>query len=564
MIGVVKMQATGNRAGQRAEALPSMLERFGLVEKLPVTLLFGAILSLSSPGFDHAWLAWCGLVPLLLVVRSSRGMGEALLTGFFFGFAYQLLCHRWMLDLYPLTMLQIPDLLSLLGVGSMWLVESAHQALLMALFALFVYVLPTRGGLIPFYKRPYFPFLLSVPVIWVFLNWWVAPSELFLGVPVTQLAYSQSNLLPMIQVCSFGGAQLLELIILFANCAIAALLFEFLPFLFPRLPERCDRISPRGGALLDAVIVIACVVACTSFGNWRIKRGADLPPNSAAATDKRDFAPPVPVAVLQGSIPVRPPNFEAFTRNERLDRYSSLISDLGVALIVLPEAVVHLDKTEGKDLTSRLKGVCISQKKEILTGTLELIQKKLVNVVRLISDPQVDECFYVKTRLLPLVESVPFNALASVIPENLLRLLPSSNNNFLEAPAPFLLKSLWGKIGASVSFELVYPELIASEVDRGASLLINVSDLAMFHNTVLAKQLVAAASLRAVENGRYLVLSSNTGISSVINPLGAVTSKSLPNRAGTLLDRVQFLHKRTGFTRMSWLWRPTYRIWWHQ
>ena len=159
---------------------------------------------------------------------------------------------------------------------------------------------------------------------------------------------------------------------------------------------------------------------------------------------------------------------------------------------------------------------------------------------------------------------MPFKAPASVIPENLLRLLPSSQNNFLRAPSPFLLRSIWGNIGASVSFELVYPELIASEVDHGAALLVNVCDLSMFHNPVLAGQLLSAASLRAVENGRYLVLSSNTGISAIVNPLGAVTSKSLPNRAGTLLDRVQFLHKRTGFTRMWWLWRPGYRIWWQQ
>lgn len=564
MIGVVQMQATEYRPGQKGESLPSLLQRLSMLEKLPATLLFGAILALSSPGLDCWWLAWVGLVPLLIMVRGCAGKFEAVCTGFVFGFGYQLLAHRWLLDLYPLGMFQIHDLLSLLAVGSMWLLESAHQALLMAVFSLFIFMLPMRAGILPYFQRPYFPYLLSVPFAWVFLNWSVAPSELFFGLPVNQLVYSQSRLLPIMQICSFGGAQLLEALLILSNCAIASLIFELVPALASRLPERCDRISSRAGALLDVAIVVACVIAATSFGNWRIKRGAELPPYSIVSKEKADFVPAVPVAVLQGCIPVRPPAFQALKKNEKIDKYSNLIGQqLGVALLFMPEAAIHLEETEGKELTSRLKGVNINQRKEVVSGTLENINNKLLNVVRLISEPKVDECFYLKNRLLPLVESVPFNALASVIPENLLRLLPSSQNNFLEAPAPFLLKSIWGRIGASVSFEVIYPELIASEVSRGGTLLVNVADLAWFHNTVLARQLLAAASFRAVENGRYLIMSSNSGISAVLNPLGAVTSQSLPDRAGTLLDRVQFLHRRTVFTRMWWLWRPSYRIWWH-
>ncbi|MBX9723579.1 MAG: hypothetical protein K2X81_19400, partial [Candidatus Obscuribacterales bacterium] len=112
-------------------------------------------------------------------------------------------------------------------------------------------------------------------------------------------------------------------------------------------------------------------------------------------------------------------------------------------------------------------------------------------------------------------------------------------------------------------FELIYPELIAQEVSNGASLLVNVSDLSWFHNNVLSKQLLAAAVSRSVENGRYLVLASNTGISAVVNPLGVVTSNSQSGQSGNLVDRVQFLSARTHFTRMWWLWRPSYRIWLH-
>jgi apolipoprotein N-acyltransferase len=83
--------------------------------------------------------------------------------------------------------------------------------------------------------------------------------------------------------------------------------------------------------------------------------------------------------------------------------------------------------------------------------------------------------------------------------------------------------------------------------------LVNIGNLAWFHNTSLNQQILAAAVMRAVENGRYLVLANNTGISAVIDPTGLVTSRSLPGRKGVLVDTVQFLYQKTPFTRMWWL-----------
>lgn len=558
------MQTVGQGFAYRKEtsSAPSFLQRLGLFEKLPVTILLGGVLGLSSPGFNVSWVAWVGLAPLMILACASAGLVDAFIVGLAYGVGYHLVCHRWILELYPLTVFPVPDGVSLFGVGLLWFVESLHQALLFAIFALLIYALPLRAGLLPHYKRPFYPFILSVPVIWVFLQWAVGPSEPFLGVPVNQLAYSQSGNLPIIQVCSIGGSQLLESLIAIFNAAIAALIIEVAPILTSGLPERLDPFSARSGAVFDFLVVALLLVGCLTFGEWRMKRVVDLPPFSIVV-DKSNFAPPVPVAVLQGNIAPRPQSLMATNKNERIDRYGNLAVDLGVSLLLLPEAVVPLQDPEGRLLISRLKALCTREKKEAILGTLEILHSDLVNMVRLIEPEKPDDCFYVKNRLLPLVESVPFAAIMKVIPENLFNLLPSSKSNFLESKTPFLLKSVWGNVGASVSFELLYPELIASEVQQGASLLVNVVDLSLFHNTVLSQQLIAAAQIRAVENARYLVMSSNTGISAVINPLGVVTSSSLPGQSGTLLDRVQFLHKTTQYTRMWWLWRPSYRIWWH-
>lgn len=557
------MQALGEGLGRKRDAnnRPAWLASVGLAEKVPAALVFGAILGLSSPGFDVWWLAWVGLVPLFVLLRSCKGLFDAGSIGFAFGFAYHLVCHRWILELYPLTVLQIHDWLGLLAIGGIWFLEAAHQALLIAVFALMTYALPMRAGLIPHFKRPFFPFILSLPLVYVFLQWNVAPSEPFLGLPVNQLAYTQASLLPVMQVCSLGGCQALEALMLLVNAALAVAVFELFPSLVSPLPDRVDTLDPRGGAILDLVIMLALVGVAAGWGEWRLRKLTEFPPYQVKP-DKL-FAPPVPVAVLQGDIPVRPEQMEVFSKGERLDKYTKLSSNLGVAMLIIPEAVMRLQDSEGKSLFSSLAGICQYEKKEAIVGSFELLKSSLVNVVRLIGATGKSDSLYIKTRLLPLVESLPYSTLAKVIPENLFGLLPSSKNNFLVSPTPFLLKSCWGNVGASISFELVYPELIAQEVDDGASLLVNVSDLSWFHNTVLSKQLLACAVSRAVENGRYLVLASNTGTSAVVNPLGVVTSNSMSGQSGNLVDRVQFLSARTHFTRMWWLWRPSYRIWWH-
>ncbi|MBY0356966.1 MAG: apolipoprotein N-acyltransferase [Candidatus Obscuribacterales bacterium] len=556
------MQAMGSNMAQRNvnRGLPSLLERFGLFEKLPVTILLGGLLGLCSPGFNISWIAWVGLAPLLILALGANGLLEACALGLIYGLGYHLVCHRWILELYPLTMVQLPDAVSLSGIGLLWFIESLHQAVLFAVFALLVYALPMRAGILPYYKRPFYPFILTVPLIWIFLQWVIATSEPFFGLPINQLAYSQSVNLPVIQICSIGGSQLLELIIMAANAALAALVIELFPALVPALTARLEPLSAKMGAISDCVLIAMAFAFCLSFGTWRMARVVDLPPYSIAS-DKAVFAPPVPIALLQGNVVPRPQSMPDFERNETLNRYRSLWTDLGVALLILPEAVMRLDDAQSQALSEGLAKVCQQEKKEALSGSLEVSQNSLVNTVRLVSPDQAKNAVYVKNRLLPLVESVPFSAIEKAIPQNIFNLLPVSKDNFLEAQTPSLLKSVWGNVGASVSFEVLYPELISTEVQEGASLLVNIADLSWFHNTTLSKQLIAAAQVRAVENSRYLVMASNTGISAVVNPLGVVTSRTLYGQTGNLLDRVQFLHKTTQFTRMWWLWKPGYKLW---
>ena len=117
---------------------PGLLETTRPGLKLPFAFLGGALLGLSTPGFDQAFLAWLGLVPLLVLLRGARNTFEAVCTGFTFGFGYYAVALSFFAGLNPLRWMQIPDILGYQLIFLSWLLEAALQALLIALFSFFV------------------------------------------------------------------------------------------------------------------------------------------------------------------------------------------------------------------------------------------------------------------------------------------------------------------------------------------------------------------------------------------------------------------------------------------
>ena len=110
--------------------------------------------------------------------------------------------------------------------------------------------------------------------------------------------------------------------------------------------------------------------------------------------------------------------------------------------------------------------------------------------------------------------------------------------------APFELGTLVA--GPMICFEALYPWIAREQVRRGAELLVNASNDAWFQRTQAAAQHLAQARLRAVEHRRYLIRSTGTGISAIVDPLGedVVPPLGLFER-GVLSGRV---HGRTELT----------------
>lgn len=531
--------------------MPGLLERLNWSVRLPIAFLCGCILGLSSPGFDFSWLAWMGVVPLLVLLRAAESRKDAFITGLVFGLGYHLVALNWYLGLFPLRWLGISDWLGIQVSVLIWFVEALHQSLLIAGFSLLVFCVPMRAGFLPHIQRPFFPYMLSIPLIWLFFHWVVGTSELFLGIPVDQLAYSQSGNLPLIQMARFGGAASVDFLIVLFNTALAMVVLDVFK-LGRSLEVRIDRFSDRVGAVLDLAVVSVLVVSLSFWGAGQWSRIAlETRPERALMEDPQ--SPPVPVGVIQGNVTVEEDRLKTTSPEEIAGRYANLVKNLGVTLAVLPEGVVNAMQMGEGQLLSRLKDISYRQKREIVVGTIEQLKEAQVNAARIISMNKPSENLYVKRRLIPVGEYALLKSLDDSIPERIRKRMPTGQAGFVASDSTYLVKSVWGRVGVSISSELIYPRLVAEEVRQGATLLLNLSNLGWFHGASIQKHFLAAAVFRAVENGRYFVLSTNTGTSAIIDPSGMVTAVSYPGKRGVLVGTVQFLYKKTPYSRMWWL-----------
>ncbi|OIO05743.1 MAG: apolipoprotein N-acyltransferase [Desulfovibrionaceae bacterium CG1_02_65_16] len=125
--------------------------------------------------------------------------------------------------------------------------------------------------------------------------------------------------------------------------------------------------------------------------------------------------------------------------------------------------------------------------------------------------------WYDKEHLVPFGEYMP---LADILP---LQKLVSGVGDFVPGQNERALKNGNLSLGVLVCYEAIFAGLAQDRVSQGANLLVNISNDAWFGDTSAPHQHLQLAALRAIEQGRYLVRSTNTGISAFIDPLGRIT-----------------------------------------
>ena len=90
-----------------------------------------------------------------------------------------------------------------------------------------------------------------------------------------------------------------------------------------------------------------------------------------------------------------------------------------------------------------------------------------------------------------------------------------------------------------------------ASVTRGSELLTTIANDAWYGRSAAAYQHWQQASLRSIEEGRYLARAANTGISGFVDPYGRVLQKSQMFQSAVMTEDLRFLTNRTIYSRIG-------------
>jgi apolipoprotein N-acyltransferase len=105
------------------------------------------------------------------------------------------------------------------------------------------------------------------------------------------------------------------------------------------------------------------------------------------------------------------------------------------------------------------------------------------------------------------------------------------------------------RYGIFICYESIFSNEVRIFAKNGAQVFVNISDDAWYGNTSAPWQHLNMARMRAIENHRWILLDTNNGITSAIDPQGRVTQSVPRNKFTALVARYGFEKDLTFYTK---------------
>ena len=392
----------------------------------------------------------------------------------------------------------------LFGAGVSWVYVSLHDfgsmpAPLAAIgafaFCAILALYPAAAGwsLARLQLGPLAAALLAFPALWTLFEWlrgWI-----FTGVPWLAVGYSQADS-PLAGFAPVVGVYGVS----FAVALCAGLLGVV--------------VSGSGKARIAGGVALVF-----AFGLGQLlKQIAWTSPQGA----------PFQVALLQGNIP-QDLKFRADRYAATLATYKRLIEASRAQLIVLPETAIprFLDAVDPFYLQD-IERAAAARRADLLIGVpIRDPDGRYFN--SLVSVGVSPAQRYDKSHLVPFGEFVPWGLSWMV------RTLAVPLSDFSRGPENPKPLALGGQLVApNICWEDAFGEEIIRQLPQ-ATLLVNVSNVAWFGDSLAPSQHLQISRMRALETGRTMLRATNTGVTAIIDPRGNVVAR-LPQFTESVLS----------------------------
>jgi apolipoprotein N-acyltransferase len=492
----------------------------------------GALLALSFPSHGHPALAWIALAPLLLALsgdtrvrhRRARPLGRAFALGLLTGIVHFIGTLYW-----------ITRVMAMYGGLPQWIAVLVN-ALLIVYLALFpaIFAVVVRRLVIAYGRQA----LMAAPLVWVATE--LGRTHIFTGFPWVLLGYSQATVLPVAQLASLFGVYGLSMLVAAVNAALALAAF----------PSGADRlmIAParmRSARFLPAAVVLVIVAGVAVWGSRR-----------AASAEWTRAGDPIRVGLIQGNI----------DQSEKMDArraggsgtiFESYLAMTrraigeGAEFILWPESATPFAFEDDPLAAARVRRLAQEARVPILLGSDQIerdgktgLPTKYYNSAFLVRADGTTAAAYRKMHLVPFGEYVPLKQVFFFAGP-----LVEAVSDFAAGETATLLPVGTHLVSTAICYEVVYPDLVRRFVTAGSELLTTITNDAWFGPTSAPYQHFEQASMRAIEQGRYLVRSANTGISGIVDPYGRVVEKSDIYQQAVLVGEARFLKTSTFYAR---------------
>ncbi len=479
----------------------------------------GLLLAFSFPSVGHPAFAWAALAPLLLALQRTT-VRQAFTLGLITGIVYFTGTLYWITRVMTVYGGLAPVVAGLVNA-----LLIAYLALYPALFAMVMSRFASALG----------PRSLAVaPFVWVATE--LGRSHIMTGFPWVLLGYSQTTVLPVAQLASVLGIYGLSGLVASVSAALAYAAARNLP---PR--SGVVRRTPGMAAYRPLVVTIGVVVAVGVWGSARMRDNA--------LTREGE---PITVGLIQGNVDQADKWDERRASGifrEYLDMTRRAITD-GAQVVLWPESSIPFYFEEDRPGAEQIRAIARETKTPILIGSDQIDrstpQTKYYNSAFLVRPDGVTGAIYRKMHLVPFGEYVPLKALLFFAGP-----LVEAVSDFSAGDAAVLLPVRGHFISTSICYEVVYPGLVRQMVAGGADLLTTITNDAWFGRTSAPYQHFEQASMRAIENGRYLVRAANTGFSGIVDPYGRVRARTALYEPAIVVGEARFVRVRTIYSRIG-------------
>lgn len=442
--------------------------------------LFGLCVPLALAPFNFWPLMFVGIGGFFWLSMIAQSSKQAALFGWLYGVGYFGLGVSWVYG--SMRTVDTSILLSVILTGGFCLLLAITLLFQMWFFHRFLKPLP-------------YALLLIAPLWWV-VNEWIR--EWFLtGMPWLFAGYGFTTL-PTAQLGAVIGIYGLSLLMALLSAG----------FLYKEISaNRHSKVHRSLMALMLVVVLIATFIYGT------------LVPASRWTQEEQTII----AAAVQSNVDQRTKWSNAQV-NPTLDFFGKSIGGMSEADLVLwPEAAITRRVDQIPSFFSQLNAIGVRREQAIITGILTLEYDRFYNSMIGVGSADGE---YRKQHLVPFGEYLPFDSiLRGVIgffDISLSSMYPAGSPQF---PISFTHNGEPYFAAPIICYEAAYPDLVR-KLARESDILTVVSNDAWFGDSIGPHQHLQMTQMRAIENGRPMVRSTQNGISALINADGKILQKS--------------------------------------